>query len=93
MKPNEKLKAFYERPLSLLKELSSGNDVTRKKYLTYWYFESELKEAYASYILALNVMSHDTVETNKEKTITAMYKLLCGNPEQEKVRDFYFSIC
>lgn len=85
MKPNVTLKTFRERPLSLLDKFSSGNVITRKKYLCHWHFEGDLKEAYASYIQALNAVSHDTIETNKEKAVGAMYKLLCGNPEQEKV--------
>lgn len=83
--PNRKLKAFYQQPLSLLNDLTSGNAKTRRKYLSYWYFEDQLKEIYVSYILALNSVSHDTLDANKEKAITAMYKLLAGNPEQEKV--------
>lgn len=85
LKRNEKLKSFHERPLSLLDELSSGNAITRKKYLCNWYFESELKEAFASFVIALNGVSHDTVEANKEKAVGAMYKLLHGTQEQEKV--------
>lgn len=50
-----------------------------------WYFEDQLKETYTSYVLALNTVAHDTVENNKEKAISAMYKLLAGNAEQEKV--------
>lgn len=85
LKPNEKLKPFSQRPLSLLEKLSSGNAITRKKYLCYWYFESELLEAYVTYVAALNTMSHDTIDANKEKAVGAMYKLLCGSQEQEKV--------
>lgn len=85
LRPNQKLKAFHQRPLSLLNELSSGNAVTRRKLLSYWYFEDQLKETYTSFVLAVNKIAHDTVDSNKEKAITAMYKMLAGNPEQEKV--------
>lgn len=83
--PDQKLKAFYQKPLSELTKMSSGNISTRKKILTYWYFEDQLREAYTSFVLALNAVAHDTVDANKEKAITAMFKLLSGNPEQEKV--------
>lgn len=66
-------------------ELSSGNAITRRKLLSLWYFEDQLKEIYTSFVLAVNTVSHDTVESNKEKAITAMYKLLAGNSEQEQV--------
>lgn len=71
----------------MLNELSSGNAVTRRKLLSYWYFEDQLKEIYASFVFAINKIAHDTVDNNKEKALTAMYKLLAGNPEQEKVRE------
>lgn len=88
--PHRKLKAFHQRPLSLLNDMSSGNAVTRRKLLSLWYFEDQLKETYTSYVLALNTVAHDTVENNKEKAISAMYKLLAGNPEQEKVKTLIF---
>ncbi|CAG9857672.1 unnamed protein product [Phyllotreta striolata] len=79
-----KLKSFHQRPLSMLNELSSGNAVTRRKLLNLWYFEDQLKEIYALFVLALSRVAQDTVDSNKEKAITAMYKLLESNPEQEK---------
>lgn len=68
--------------------MSSGNAVTRRKLLSTWYFEDQLKETYTSFVLALNSVAHDTVDKNKEKAISAMYKLLAGNSEQEKVDYF-----
>lgn len=88
LRPDQKLRAFHQRPLSKLNDMASGNAVTRRKLLSIWYFEDQLKETYSSYVLALNSAAHDTVDSNKEKAITAMYKLLAGNPEQEKV-SFY----
>ncbi|KAF5287326.1 hypothetical protein FQR65_LT02199 [Abscondita terminalis] len=82
--PNRKLIPFRLRPLTKLNELSSGNVITRKKYLTYWLFEEQLKEIYATFVLALNTVAQDTVEKNKEKAIGAMKKLLAGNSEQEQ---------
>lgn len=73
----------------MLNELSSGNAVTRRKLLSYWYFEDQLKEIYTSFVLAINKVAHDTVDSNKEKALTAMYKLLAGNPEQERVISFH----
>ncbi|CAH0547490.1 unnamed protein product [Brassicogethes aeneus] len=84
LRPDEKLKPFHQKPLSLLNDLSSGNAITRRKILSLWYFEDQLKEIYTQFVLALNTAAHDSVDTNKEKAISAMYKLLAGNPEQEK---------
>nr|XP_023028431.1 CCAAT/enhancer-binding protein zeta [Leptinotarsa decemlineata] len=84
LRPGQKLKPFHQRPLSKLNDLSSGNAVTRRKILSFWYFEDQLKEIYTSFVLALNTVAHDTVDSNKDKAITAMYKLLADNPEQEK---------
>lgn len=70
--------------------MSSGNAITRRKLLSSWYFEDQLKETYTTFVLALNTVAHDTVESNKEKAISAMYKLLAGNAEQEKVSVFFY---
>lgn len=80
-----KLKPFYNKPLGAINELSSGNAIKRRKILSLWYFEDQLKEIYNIFVQSLNKAAQDTVESNKEKSITAMFKLLCGNPEQEKV--------
>jgi len=85
LRPNQKLREFEKCPLSLLDKYSSGNHVSRKSRLIHWYYEDQLKKMYYSFILALNTAAQDSVEQNKEKAITAMYKLLTGNPEQEAV--------
>lgn len=91
MRPNSKLKPFHQRPLSALDELSGGNVTTKRKYLSFWYFEDQLKENYTSFVQALNHAAQDTVDANKEKAISAMHKLLVGNSEQEKV--YIFTSC
>lgn len=77
--------------MSALNELSSGNAVSRRKILSLWYFEDQLKEIYATFVLALNTVAHDTVDSNKDKAVTALYKLLIDNPEQEKVSVLFHS--
>ncbi|GLV42792.1 uncharacterized protein CBL_03532 [Carabus blaptoides fortunei] len=84
LRPDIRLIPFHEQPLSKLDDLTSGSATARRKYLSIWFFEDQLKECYTSYIQALNTAAHDSVEANKEKAIGAMYKLLVGNPEQEK---------
>jgi ribosome biogenesis protein MAK21 len=85
LRPDQKLKEFEKCPLALLDKYSSGNHVSRKSRLIHWYYEDQLKKLYYSFIVALNTAAQDSVERNKEKAITAMYKLLAGNPEQEAV--------
>jgi ribosome biogenesis protein MAK21 len=85
LRPDQKLREFEKCPLSLLDKYSSGNHVSRKSRLIRWYYEDQLKKLYYSFVVALNTAAQDTVERNKEKSITAMYKLLAGNPEQEAV--------
>lgn len=87
LRPDQRLMAFHQHALSQINELSSGNAITRRKILSAWYFEDQLKEAYTNFVLSLNKVGHDVLDNNKEKAIGAMYKLLCGNPEQEKVGD------
>ncbi|XP_069697224.1 CCAAT/enhancer-binding protein zeta [Periplaneta americana] len=81
--PDRKLRPFEKQPLALLDTLSSGNHMTRKSRLIYWYYEDQLKDVYHTFVMALNAATQDSVERNKEKAITSMYKLLAGNPEQE----------
>ncbi|PNF43787.1 hypothetical protein B7P43_G09744 [Cryptotermes secundus] len=83
LRPDQKLREFEKCPLSLLDKYSSGNHVSRKSRLMHWYYEDRLKKLYYSFVLALNTAAQDSVERNKEKALTAMYKLLAGNPEQE----------
>lgn len=85
LRPDQKLQEFEKCPLSLLEKYSSGNYVSKKLRLVHWYYEDQLKKLYYSFIVALNTAAQDSVERNKEKAITAMCKLLAGNPEQEAV--------
>lgn len=84
--PNRRLRWFAQQPVALLTELSSGNAVTRRKLLCAWLFEDRLKTLYNQFLTALDGVSKDTVDAHREKAVTALYKLLAGNPEQETVR-------
>lgn len=87
LRPDRKLREFEKCPLALLDKYSSGNHVSRKSRLIHWYYEDQLKKLYCGFIVALNTVSQDSVERNKEKAITATYKLLAGSPEQEAVSE------
>ncbi|XP_011881927.1 PREDICTED: CCAAT/enhancer-binding protein zeta [Vollenhovia emeryi] len=55
----------------------------RNRLLAHWYFEDQLREQYERFVLNLSTVASDTVDTNREKAITAMADLLIGNSEQE----------
>lgn len=83
LRPNQKLKQFEDHPFSLLFDLTSGNAVSRRKRLAAWAFEDQLKRLYLQFVSSVDIVSKDTVEANREKGVTALYKLLAGNPERE----------
>lgn len=75
------LLAFEHQPLS---ELSKLDDLKQRKLLlSSWLFEEKLKNLYASYIGALSTVGLDSVAINREKSISAMYKLLLSSTESE----------
>lgn len=54
--------------------------------MCHWLYEDKLKTLYEQYVKLLNDATHDSVQTNREKAVGAMLKLLQGNREQEDVR-------
>lgn len=85
MIPSRKLKTFDKHPLSKLYEITSGCGKARKNKLLLWLFEEKLKEAYNTFILAVDKIAKDTVDSNRMKAVSIMNKLLTGHPEQEQV--------
>lgn len=83
--PDRKLKTLSQRPLQLLDELSSGNPAGRRRRLIAWYFEDQLKSIFRDFVDSLRTIAGEAVESNKEKAIKAMAKLLESHPEQEGV--------
>lgn len=83
--PNQKLRWFSQRPLSMLDELSSGNPAGRRRRLVHWYFEDLLKTMYNEFLQSLKSLAGEAVDANKEKAIKAMAFLLESHPEQEAV--------
>ncbi|XP_041986047.1 CCAAT/enhancer-binding protein zeta [Aricia agestis] len=83
--PDTKLRTFEQHPLGHIDEMTSGNKQARRNVLKLWYYEDQLKELYGTYVEALNKFAHDSVETNKEKAVSAMSYLLMHHPEREKM--------
>nr|WOZ03673.1 BmC/EBPZ protein [Bombyx mori] len=83
--PDVKLRTFEQHPLGHLDEMTSGNKQTKRNILKLWYYEDQLKELYGTYVDALNKFAHDTVDANKEKSVSAMSYLLMHHPEREKI--------
>ncbi|KAK6622907.1 hypothetical protein RUM43_008758 [Polyplax serrata] len=82
--PDRKLLYFPDQPLSKLGELA-GNASDKNRRLLLWYFEDQLKSVYSDFVNLLTKIAYDSVEANRQKVITAMYKLLEGNSEMESV--------
>ena len=76
--PNEKLKNFGQLVCHL------GNNESRKRQLILFYFEDQLKQLYRRFIEAVVIVSHDTVDTTKSKSVLTFFDLLVNNPEQEQ---------
>lgn len=81
---NRKLWTFSQHPFDQLEEKASGNKDARDRRLILWYFEHQLKFQVAEFVVALDTMAHDTVQTTKMRSLTTAYELLCNQPEQEK---------
>ncbi|KAG1664483.1 CCAAT/enhancer-binding protein zeta [Nymphon striatum] len=82
--PEKKLVDFSENPLNEIESLCSGNIDMIHRQMLLWNFEERLKKCYHSFLIALEAMTYDTVEMNKQKAVSAMFELLSCNPEQEQ---------
>jgi len=72
---------FEHQPLS---ELSKVDDLKQRKLLlSSWLFEEKLKNLYTGFVEALSTVGLDSVPVNREKSISAMYKLLINSTECE----------
>lgn len=75
------LLVFEHQPLS---ELTKVDDLKQRKLLlSSWLFEEKLKNVYSSFVEALSAVGLDSVSINREKSISAMYKLLINSTECE----------
>ncbi|ESP02919.1 hypothetical protein LOTGIDRAFT_206059 [Lottia gigantea] len=83
---NRKLVKFSKNPalISVVENMPGEKDMVDKK-LILWFYESQLKDIYSSFLKALDTMSHDTVLSPKQKAVTSIFKLLTHKPEQENV--------
>lgn len=80
--PNDrKLRRFEKHGFDQLDSLSKKE---REKQLILWYFESQLKTKYETYVTLQQTLSYDTVEAVKAKSISTMYELLVNKPELEQ---------
>uniref|UniRef100_A0AAY4CCF4 CCAAT/enhancer-binding protein zeta n=1 Tax=Denticeps clupeoides TaxID=299321 RepID=A0AAY4CCF4_9TELE len=81
---NRKLRSFSQRPFDHLEERASGNRDVRDRRLILWYFEHQLKNLVAEFVVALDGLAHDTVLATKMRALTTAHELLCNRPEQER---------
>lgn len=85
LRPSKKLRTFSKQPLAHLAELTQNDNKLRRKRLCHWIFEDKLKSIYEQFVSLLNTAAHDSVQSNREKAIGSMLKLLLENREQENV--------
>ncbi|KAJ8008883.1 hypothetical protein DPEC_G00083060 [Dallia pectoralis] len=81
---NRKLRTFAQHPCDKLEEMASGNKDARDRRLILWYFEHLLKHHVAEFVVALDVLAHDTVAATKAKSLATAHELLLEKPEQER---------
>lgn len=86
--PQFKLLKLEEQDLDKLNQRNESDTIVRtnaakNRLLAHWYFEDQLHEQYERFVLSLSAVASDTVDTNREKAISAMTELLIGNSEQE----------
>lgn len=81
---NRKLRTFSQHAFDKLEEKASGNKDARDRRLILWYFEHQLKLQIAEFVVALDRLSHDTVQATKIRALTTAFELLCNRQEQEK---------
>jgi len=83
--PTRKLRSFDRNQFSQLPDLTGGNKDTRDRYLITWLYEDRLKKLYLKFIENLEQVGRDSVEKTKVKSISTVFELLAGNPEQEAI--------
>lgn len=86
--PKFKLLKLEEQDLDKLNIENESDSIiktntARNRLLAHWYFEDQLREQYERFVLNLSAVASDTVDTNREKAISAMSDLLMANSEQE----------
>ncbi|XP_011054478.1 PREDICTED: CCAAT/enhancer-binding protein zeta [Acromyrmex echinatior] len=86
--PKFKLLKLEEQDLDKLNIENESDSIimtntARKRLLAHWYFEDQLREQYERFVLNLSAVASDTVDTNREKAISAISGLLIDNSEQE----------
>ncbi|EEC01674.1 conserved hypothetical protein, partial [Ixodes scapularis] len=74
LRPDEKLKAFSQRPL----EDVNASDIVGARKLLLWHFEDTLKQKYTSFLQSLETVSFDQVEKLKMRAVTCMFHMLTG---------------
>jgi len=83
LNPSGKLTLFNRQPIGALR--TAGVTLReRKEILALWSFEHQLKDYYNQFILALDGLLKDAVDTTRRKTISALSTLLAYSPEQEQ---------
>ncbi|XP_040565499.1 CCAAT/enhancer-binding protein zeta [Lepeophtheirus salmonis] len=81
--PGRKLKPFLKNPFRSIASCASPEK--RDRLILLWYFESQLKEYYSSYLIALKEVSMDQIEKTRIDGMSKTLSLLIANPEMENI--------
>lgn len=81
LNPNAKLSLMNKKPIGALTTVTPRE---RKELLALWSFEYQLKDFYNQFLVALDGLLKDAVDTTRRKGISAIATLLSYSPEQEQ---------
>ena len=81
LNPNAKLSLMSKKPIDALSTITPRE---RKELLALWSFEYQLKDFYNQFLVALDGLLKDAVDTTRRKGISVIAALLSYSPEQEQ---------
>ena len=83
--PDRKLRNFEKNPFHNLSNISGGNKDTIDRYLISWMFEDTLKKLYLKFLDNLELVSKDSIDKTRIRSLSCVMEMVAGNPEQESL--------
>ena len=85
LNPDRKLRNFDKNPFHNLSNISGGNKDTIDRYLITWMFEDNLKKLYLKFLENLELVSKDSIDKTRIRSLSCVMEMIAGNPEQESL--------
>ena len=85
LNPDRKLRNFDKNPFHNLSNISGGNKDTIDRYLITWMFEDNLKKLYLKFLDNLELVSKDSIDKTRIRSLSCVMEMVAGNPEQESL--------